>query len=426
MAGRTHVVGAGVAGLAAALAVTRAGGAAVLYEAAPQAGGRCRTIRSPGGFAHDNGTHILFTANRRALGLLDDVGARHGWIEPEPDGVPIYDAMNDRLARVGLSPWSWLKPELRPDGMTLREFGRFARLALPFGERPLASRVRGSATRRNLVEPLAVAILNTPIETASSRRFGMALRRLARPGAARLLVARSGLSEDLIEPALATLRARGAVLRTGRRLKAVVRQDRSGTRLVFGDGTVPIAPEDQVILALPPSEIARLLPGLAVPEGYEPILNVHFRHPGPRLPRFVGLLGTTAQWALVRSDHVSVTVSAASRAIEEPEDGLTALIWSEVAPALAALGIGADRQRPPQARLVKERRATIRQSAGPLAQPPLRPLRNVALAGDWLGTLPATIESAVLAGERAALSGGGRIRRSLSRSVARVGAKVSS
>ncbi len=44
MTGCTHIVGAGIAGLSAALAVTADGREAILYEAAPQAGGRCRTL----------------------------------------------------------------------------------------------------------------------------------------------------------------------------------------------------------------------------------------------------------------------------------------------------------------------------------------------------------------------------------------------
>jgi hypothetical protein len=62
--------------------------------------------------------------------------------------------------------------------------------------------------------------------------------------------------------------------------------------------------------------------------------------------------------------------------------------------------VTSDRQ--PETRVVKEKRATIRQAAEILPQPPLRPLANLALAGDWLGSLPATIESAVMAGEHAA------------------------
>ena len=88
---RTHIVGAGIAGLSAALAVTADGGEAVLYEAAPQPGGRCRTLHPADGFVHDNGTHVLFTANTRALDLLKTIGARERWLEPEPEGLPVFD-----------------------------------------------------------------------------------------------------------------------------------------------------------------------------------------------------------------------------------------------------------------------------------------------------------------------------------------------
>ena len=88
---RTHIVGAGIAGLSAALAVTAEGGEAVLYEAAPQPGGRCRTLHPADGFVHDNGTHVLFTANRARSIFSKTIGARERWIEPEPEGLPVYD-----------------------------------------------------------------------------------------------------------------------------------------------------------------------------------------------------------------------------------------------------------------------------------------------------------------------------------------------
>ncbi|KLK91970.1 hypothetical protein AA309_16180 [Microvirga vignae] len=68
------------------------------------------------------------------------------------------------------------------------------------------------------------------------------------------------------------------------------------------------------------------------------------------------------------------------------------------------MGLDAETDRQPEARIVKEKRATIRQAAMPLPQPPLRPLANLALAGDWIGVLPATIESAVASGEEAVLA----------------------
>ena len=53
---------------------------------------------------------MLFTANRHALDLLRTIGARESWVEPEPEGLPLYDGRTGEMRRVGLSPWSWLLP----------------------------------------------------------------------------------------------------------------------------------------------------------------------------------------------------------------------------------------------------------------------------------------------------------------------------
>ena len=90
---------------------------------------------------------------------------------------------------------------------------------------------------------------------------------------------------------------------------------------------------------------------------------------------------------LARPDHLSVTVSAAGAAAEENPDALAARIWREIAPALAAAGLRAPDTAMPEARVVKEKRATIRQGVGDDARPPLAPLANLALAGDWLTAL---------------------------------------
>jgi hydroxysqualene dehydroxylase len=402
MTRRTHIVGAGLAGLSAALAVTAAGGEAILYEAAPQAGGRCRTLSPPNGFCHDNGTHVLFGANRRAMAFLCAVGARERWIEPEPSGLPIHDARTGQTRRVGLSPWSWLLPSRRPEGLGLLDLGCLLRLAFSSADRPVADLFGRRPILHSLIEPLTVAVLNTPAKTASSQRLGCAVRRLLRPGSGRLLVARQGLNEDLVEPALRTLGTRGAALLTGQRLRAVLTNHGRAIGLVLTDRTVALGPEDQVILALPPWEIARLLPDLPVPERFEAILNVHYRIGGLDRPRFVGSVGTLAQWVLIRDTHASVTVSAAGALIDRDADEIAGLIWREIVPRLQALGVDADPDRRPEARVVKEKRATIRQAASPLPQPPILPLANVALAGDWIGSLPATIESAILSGEQAA------------------------
>lgn len=407
MSGILHVVGAGIAGLAAALAGARAGRTVRLYEAARQAGGRCRSVEDDGGAgSHDNGTHVLLGANRAALAFLDAIGARGDWIEPEPEGLPIVDLETGATARVGLSPWSWLRPGRRPPGLGLGDLGRMALLSLPgMPDRSVAAAVGTGAFARAVVEPLTVAALNTPVGEASARRLARVLRRVLLPGAGRLLVARRGLGPDLVAPALARLAEHGVVPAYGRRLRAVEASAGRAERLVFADGAVPLGDGDEVVLALPPHALARLLPEPpALPERYEAIVNLHYHgaHPEEARVRFVGLLGGLGQWVLFRPGTVSVTVSAARDAVGQPAEALAARGWAEVKEAAGRLGIGPLPDGLPAYRVVKEKRATVSQTAGDAyVPPPRRPLANVALAGDWLSPLPATIEAAVASGTAA-------------------------
>ncbi len=65
--GTVHVVGAGLAGLSAAVALAEAGTRVVLHEAAKQAGGRCRSYYDPAlGLTLDNGNHLLLSGNADA------------------------------------------------------------------------------------------------------------------------------------------------------------------------------------------------------------------------------------------------------------------------------------------------------------------------------------------------------------------------
>jgi len=392
-----HVVGAGVAGLAAALALAEAGEAVHLWEAASLAGGRCRAL--PDG--RDNGTHALLGGNRAALGFLGAIGARDAWIAPEPEGLPLLDLADGALRRVALSPLGWFRADRRPPGGVLA----LARLLRPGADRSIAATFADRPVLlRGFVEPLALAALNTPVAEASAAMLGAVARRLLYPGAGRLLVAREGLGRDLVTPALAALAARGVLFTAAARLRGLVVLAGQARALIFAEARIDLAAADAVVLALPPWEAARLLPGLAVPQDHAPILNLHFAHGVPGRPRFVGVLGGLCQWVLFRPGGVAVTVSAADAESDARAEDLGPAAWAEVLRIVAATGLAGEWPiRAPACQLVKERRATPRHRPGLRVLPPRRPLANLALAGDWTDPdLPATIEAAVRSGRDAA------------------------
>ena len=395
-----HVIGAGMAGLSAALVLARAGRRVVVHEAAPEAGGRARAL--PDGT--DNGTHALVGANHAALRFLDAIGARDHWIEPEPDGLPVLDLADGRARRVALSPAGWWNPARRPDGASPGGVLALLRLALPGPDRPVADAFRSHpALLRGYVEPLTIAALNTPTAEASSRRLAAVLRRTAAPGAARLLVAERGLGPDLVQPALAAIRAAGGELRTGHRLRELAVENGRATTLHLAE-PLPLAPEDAVLLATPPWESARLLPGLPVPEAHAPILNLHFAHPVPGPVRFLGFVGGLCQWVLTRPAGLAVTVSAADAEARAATDALAPQAWAEIRAAARAFALpGPWPETPPPCRAIRERRATPRHTPGPPPRAPARPLANVWLAGDWTDpVLPATLDAAIRSGTAAA------------------------
>ena len=90
---RVHVVGAGLAGLAASLALAEKGVGVVLHEAARQAGGRCRSYRDAALDCRiDNGNHLLLSGNHATHDYLATIGASDRLAGPERAHFAFGDA----------------------------------------------------------------------------------------------------------------------------------------------------------------------------------------------------------------------------------------------------------------------------------------------------------------------------------------------
>ena len=88
--GTTHVVGAGLAGLAAAVKLVAQNRHVIVHELARHAGGRCRSYFEPAlGLTIDNGNHLLLSGNRSALAFLEQIGGLQLLTGPPPIRVCI-------------------------------------------------------------------------------------------------------------------------------------------------------------------------------------------------------------------------------------------------------------------------------------------------------------------------------------------------
>ena len=417
MAGRVHIVGAGLAGLAAAVRLAGAGHQIVLHEASPQAGGRCRSyFDGELGCRIDNGNHLLLSGNRAALDYLERIGAAASLIGP---AAPTFDfcdlGTGERWSLApgtGRLPWWIFSPRRRVPGTRGTDYLRASSLAWSREDDAVPARLdTATVLFRRLWQPFAVAALNTEIEAASARLLWRVIIESFGAGGAALvpLVPREGLSESFIDPALAYLAARGATLRFGARLRALTLGEGVLAALDFDDGAIALAPDDAVILAAPAPVAARLLPDLATPGEFRAIVNAHYRLTvAADRPPFIGLVGGTAEWVFRKQGVLSVTVSAADRLVDEPAERLAALLWRDVARAYQL-----DEKTLPPWRIVKEKRATFAATPATLRRRPgaRTAWRNLFLAGDWTATgLPATIEGAIRSGEAAATMAAGRAK----------------
>lgn len=408
---QTIVIGAGLAGLAAALRLTARGHRVTLLEAAPAAGGRCRSFHDPAlDRVIDNGNHLMMTANEAVFDYLAEIDALDRIRIGEPAAYPFIDTVTGARWTVrpnaGRAPWWILRQSRSVPGARLRDWLAGVRLLGAGPEATVADCIPGDTWLwRRFWEPLSVAALNTAADEASAQLLAATCRLTFARGErwSRPVTVRDSLADTLIDPAIECLRGRAVEISFGERVRAVQRTATGAVSAIeTSRQTRAVGPDDRVIMALPSWNLPDLLPDMPVPEGSRMILNLHFDATGhtTRLPPLTGLTGGIAQWLFCRDGLASVTVSAADRFADDAAEVLARQVWPEVAMALG------DRSLPlPAYRVVKERRATFAETPAneALRHGPDCTVPNVLLAGDWtVRGLPATIEGAIRSGRLAA------------------------
>lgn len=234
---RVAIVGAGWAGMAAAVHATQAGHRVSVFEASRQLGGRARGVplQLPDGreIRIDNGQHILIGAYTQTLSLLRQIGiAPHQVLLRRPLDLRFADGAGMALPDWP-QPFNLLWGVARAQGWRWGERLALLRRASAWqrsgfscaAHTSVADLVAGLPERlvRELIEPLCVSALNTPLHEASGTVFLRVLHDalFGTPRGSDLLLPRTDLGRLLPEAAADWIRARGARLELGQRIETL-------------------------------------------------------------------------------------------------------------------------------------------------------------------------------------------------------------
>lgn len=417
---RVAVVGAGWAGLGAAVTLAERGVSVTVFEASRSVGGRARRV-TVDGVDLDNGQHVLIGAYRECLRLMRLVGA-----DPErlllrvPLELRYADRFHLRAPRLPY-PFNLGAALLGAKGLTFSEAASAVRFMawLRFRgfriepDRTVAALLdehrQSGALRSHLWEPLCVSALNTPVASASAQVFANVLRDglTGSRTASDFLIARTDLGKIFPEPAAEYVKAHGGEIRLGeavRRLARIHGGFRINDSLDFSSVVIACAPQHagQLLVQLP--ELADTLSQINA-FSYEPIITCYLQYPEnvSLLSPMLGFSGGILQWVFDRGriggpkGLLAAVISASGPHELLPKESLVSRVDSELRSALGAL------PSPLESQTITEKRATfscrpgIERPAGTTALPGLV-IAGDYVAGDYPGTLEAAVRSGVAAG----------------------------
>ncbi|MGC9441164.1 hydroxysqualene dehydroxylase HpnE [Streptomyces sp. WG5] len=444
--GHTVVVGGGLAGVTAALALADAGVRVTLLEGRPRLGGLAFSFQR-GDLTVDNGQHVYLRCCTAYRWFLDRVGGSA--LAPVQDrlDVPVLDLARPEGRRLGRLRRDALPVPLHLGRslasyphLSLAERARVGRAALALkGLDPadpaldtqdfgswLAAHGQSARAVEALWDLVGVATLNAVAGDASLGLAAMVFKTglLSDPGAADIGWSRVPLGELHDRLARKALDSAGVRTEVRTRVTSVRAHDDGGWSVQVPGETLEA---DAVVLAVPQREAHGLLPADALDApgnlleiGTAPILNVHVIYDRKVLATpFLTALGTPVQWVFDRTEasgleegqYLALSQSTAQNEIDEP----VAALRERYLPELERL---LPRTRGAEVKdffVTRERTATFAPAPGVGR---LRPgartkAPGLYLAGAWTATgWPATMESAVRSGVSAASAALGTLGRS--------------
>jgi squalene-associated FAD-dependent desaturase len=411
------VIGAGWAGLSAAVELAAQGIPVTVFEAAPNLGGRARGFNH-NGIQLDNGQHILLGAYRETLHLMHQVGVdvdrallrlplrleTPGHLKLATPRLPApLHLLAGLLTASGLN---WSERLAAIEFMTRQRLTGFKLNQ----DRTVAEHLTGQPENlvRLLWEPLCLAALNTPIGIASAQVFLNVLRdSFSRTRAdSDLLLPRTDLSTLFPQAAARYIERKGGQVRLSTTITSIKTQP-DGVTLngeLFSHVVCAGAPYtlSQLLGQMP--EMSELLATIGR-FTWQPIATVYLQYPEQTVLPFpmIGLYASHAQWVFDRGTLcgqqglLAAVISAEGPHLQLGHEQLVSAIQGELQTLLG------DLPPPRWQQVIIEKRATFACTVGLQRPPNTTASPRIFLAGDYTASdYPATLEGAVRSGVQCA------------------------
>lgn len=394
-----HIIGTGLAGLAAATMVARAGHYVQLYESGTAAGGRCALLRDEHrNDGYDGCNAMLFGGNQIIRRYAEQIGSAHTLMLLDAGGDG-YDVKR----KEAFSRAAFLLPPALPVCDAIQLFRmRFASKGTAADDlfdyyHPLTE---------TYIEPLCRSLMLSDAQDADAKTIARRVWNIAKRGkqGLRMMVPRTSLYHSLIEPALLQIEHEGGSIYYGHALKKLSCRNGAIDALHFAKQVKTLRADDRVIIALPAHALQQIAPdALQTSIEQRDVLSVHFHRRDDRASRIIPLTGACVDWVREHAGVVTAVSYTPQRLLGMHDESIARRVWADIMHAL-----GYHEQPLPSYRVVRNRRAhAVTGNAQPL---PNRYHANGFLAGEIFGPsthvpLEAAIISGIAAAEAALASG---------------------
>lgn len=438
------IVGAGWAGLAAAIKLTQLGQTVNLFESAKHVGGRARSVKFDNKIV-DNGQHLLIGAYSTCLGLMSTVGIDiDSSLKRLPLLLTVCDKENtNKPGSNNLASRLILRAPALPAPLHLL-YALITAKGLKFKDRLAAVKFGFTLKRNNyklrrdisveelfkicdqtdilikqLWEPLCLSTMNTPIKDASANVFMRVFKDAFtnKRKDADLLIPTTDLSQLFPDAAIKYIEDHGGKVHLQSRVDQIkIKNNQVISITTKIDNTPQTIKTSNIIIATAPQNLKKLIGNHSALKSvtqkvnqfdYQPIVTVYLQYPKETQinPAMMGMSSSISQWIFNRGEFCqqaglfSVVISAKGKHMIMDDDTLTQSVHKEIAilfdnkPALI------------DSFVIREKRATFACNVG---INDIRPqnstdVKGLFLAGDYTDTnYPATLEGAVRSGFEAA------------------------